>query len=171
MAYQIPKAPNIVGGQEVLRQPTMVQPSNVIFDNKIDASGIKDAISNIGKAAADFAKEEEDVMFNDSKASFVNWAEQTWGKIKNDHQGIDANQLYDRYMKGAIDGYVADITGSPKDDGKLRFGPNSPLKNSFVNWVEGQRISYINESASYYNQQFQIYKQSEYEASLGAAAK
>lgn len=169
MALKIPDAPNIVGGQPVLRQPQQLQPGKERFNVKLDFSGMNAAIKDTASVLAEYEQRKEDIYLGECKRRFTENMNDKQAQLKGKYKGLDANNdLYGNYLAPYADDLIEDITGAPKDDGKLRIA-NPVLQQKFRDWANMQMPSYQSNMLAYAARELEEGNKSIIEARLNQA--
>lgn len=147
MAMKIPNAPEIVGTSPVLRQPDSINAKFESPNFKIDVSQPAQAIKDVGDAYASFVEQQTDTLMGAACNQFHHDVRQREEYYKNNYKGSMANDLYAKLEKDAT-GILDDITGDPKDDGKVRIA-NPELRKRFRDWASKQMPAYQARMTSY----------------------
>lgn len=169
MAIKIPDAPEIIGSEPVLRQGANLRGVSNIPNFQIDTSAQRQMLKDIGEAWALYEEDQNATYLTAWKSDFVQFASATATDIENRNKGRQATDLYDRKFKGAIDKWVEDRLGPDKGDGNLRIA-NDGLKQRALNWVDSQKVSWINHFADYEANERKKYRTTVFDANDQANA-
>lgn len=140
MAIKIPDAPNVIGTQPVLRQPDSINARFETPNFKVDVSDAANAVKNVGDAYASFVEQQTETLMGAACNQFSHDVMQEEESLKANNKGIYANDLYARLEKKAT-AVLDDITGDPKDDGRVRIA-NPELRKRFRDWASRQMPAY-----------------------------
>lgn len=163
MAIKIPDSPEIIGSEPVLRQGSNIRGVSVIPNFKVDTSAERKALQDIGDAWALYEEDQNATYLTAWKSDFVKFASATATDIENGHKGRQAKDLYNNIFEGKINQWVEDRLGPNKDDGQIRIA-NDGLKQRVLNWVDSQKISWINHFADYEANEFNKYRKTVFDA-------
>lgn len=144
---KIPDAPNVIGTQPVLRQVDSVNPDFEKPNYKIDVSAPAEALKNVGKAYADYVDYNTNVWMGAACNQFSHDLLQEENRLKDRYKGLAANDLYVKLEKKAT-ALLDDITGEPKDDGRVRIA-NPELQKRFRDWANKQMPAYQSRMMNY----------------------
>lgn len=147
MAIKIPDAPNVIGTQPVLREVDVINPNFERPNFKIDVSAPVDALKNIGAAYADYVEYNTNVWMGAACNQFSHDVLAEERRLKETHTELQANDLYaklETYAKGVLE----DMTGAPKDDGRIRIA-NPELQKRFKDWANKQMPAYQSRMMNY----------------------
>ena len=147
MALKIPDAPNIIGTQPVLRQPDSINPNFERPDFKVDVSDTTKAVKSVGNAYADYVDYTTNIWMGAACNQFTHDLLSEEQKLKDTHKGLAANDLYAQLEKKATV-LLDDITGDPKDDGRVRIA-NPELRKRFRDWANKQMPAYQSRMMNY----------------------
>lgn len=140
MAIKIPDSPNVIGTQPVLRQPDSINARFETPNFKVDVSDTTKAIKDVGNAYASFVEQQTETLMGAACNQFSHDVMQEEESLKANNKGIYANDLYARLEKKAT-AVLDDITGDPKDDGRIRIA-NPELRKRFRDWANRQMPAY-----------------------------
>lgn len=147
MAMKIPDAPNIIGTQPVLRDIDAVSPVSEIPTFRINASAPVEAVKNVGNAYADYVEHSTNIWMGAACNQFTHDVLAEEQRLKNTHTELAANDLYAKLEKYAT-GVLDDMTGAPKDDGRVRIA-NPELQKRFRDWASKQMPAYQSRMMNY----------------------
>jgi hypothetical protein len=147
MAMKIPDAPNVIGTQPVLREVDSVNPAFERPNFKIDVSAPVDALKNVGKAYADYVDYNTNIWMGAACNQFTHDLLSEEQRLKDTHTELAANDLYAKLEKYAT-GVLDDMTGAPKDDGRVRIA-NPELQKRFRDWASKQMPAYQSRMMNY----------------------
>ncbi len=147
MAIKIPDAPNIVGTQPVLRQPDMINGVSERPNLRVDLSAPMQAVKDVGDMYASFVDQQTETLMGAACNQFSHDVMQEEERLKANNKGIYANNLYARLEEKAT-AVLDDITGEPKDDGRIRIA-NPALRKRFRDWASRQMPAYQSRMTHY----------------------
>ena len=147
MAIKIPDAPNVIGTQPVMREVDSINPKFEKTNFKIDVSQPVQAIKDTGKAYASYVDYNTNIWMGAACNQFSHDILEEENRLKNTHKGLAANDLYAKLEKYAT-GVLDDMTGEPKDDGRVRIA-NPELRKRFRDWASQQMPAYQSRMMNY----------------------
>lgn len=147
MAIKIPDAPNVIGTQPVLREIDSINPVSERPNFKVDVSAPAEAIKNVGNAYADYVEYNTNIWMGAACNQFTHDLLSEEQRLKDTHTELQANDLYSKLEKYAT-GVLDDMTGAPKDDGRVRIA-NPELKKRFRDWASKQMPAYQSRMMNY----------------------
>lgn len=165
MAIKIPDSPEIIGSEPVLRQGSNIRGVSVIPNFKVDTSAERKALQDIGDAWALYEEDQNATYLTAFKSKFVQFASATATDLENNNKGNQARDLYARKggFEEKINSWVEDHVGPNKPDGEIRIA-NDGLKQRALNWIDSQKISWINHFADYEANEFNKYRKTVFDA-------
>lgn len=163
MALKIPEAPSIVGGDEVLRSPGMVEPIKNTPTFKADFGDLQKEVGGVTQYYKSMVHDQTVTYMTGLKNDYLQHMTSYQNDIFQKHQGSQAVDLYAQYIKKESDNWLADRYGEPKDDGKIRIA-DAELQKQFSSWVESQQPHFINTSANYEEREWDKYRESAFKA-------
>lgn len=147
MAIKIPDAPNVIGTQPVMREVDSINPKFERPNFKIDVSQPVQAVKDTGKAYASYVDYNTNIWMGAACNQFSHDILEEENRLKSTHKGLAANDLYAKLEKYAT-GVLDDMTGEPKDDGRVRIA-NPELRKRFRDWASQQMPAYQSRMMNY----------------------
>ena len=169
MAIKIPESPNIIGSEPVLRSPDIVNPVSETPRFSVDFDDLNKAVGDVGNAYQEMIKEQNTVFMNALKVDYNKHMSDYQQQIFDTHKGKDALNLYERFIRPESNKWMDNAFGEPKDDGHIRIA-DKQLQRHFTEWVFSQQPTYISNSASYGQKQFDMWRTSVWEQQDKTAA-
>lgn len=163
MALKIPDAPNIVGGDEVLRSPSVISPVTNTPNFSVDFSGLQKDVGDAAQYYKSMVHDQTVTYMTGLKNDYLQHMTSYQNDVFQRHQGNQAVDLYAQFIKKESDNWLADRYGEPKDDGKVRIA-DAELQKQFSAWVESQQPHFINNSANYEEREWDKYRESAFKA-------
>lgn len=147
MSMKIPDSPNVIGTQPVLRQVDSVNPQFERPNFKLDVSQPAQAMKDVGKAYANYVDYNTNIWMGAACNQFTHDLMSEEQRLKDTHKELAANDLYAKLEKYAT-GVLDDITGEPKDDGRVRIS-NPELQKRFRDWANKQMPAFQSRMMNY----------------------
>lgn len=163
MALKIPEAPNIVGGDAVLRSERGINGATTVPDFRIDTSAVQDSVKEIGSLLASVQQKRDDTMMADVSSEWIKNMDNHMNYVMDKYKGANAVNLYDREIKTYADKLNADLFGAPKDDGKVRI-EDKGLQERFKQWANKQLVHYNAQIGHYEGKELERYNESTFNA-------
>ena len=163
MALKIPEAPNIVGGDAVLRSAQGVSGETLTPQFKVDTSTTVDNFKEFSSMLINVQKEREETMFQDAATWWTNNMNNQERNVKENFKGRDALNLYNNQMAPYAKKLEEDLFGEPKDDGLVRIA-DPAMQQRFKLWANKQLVLYNARIGDYEGRELSRYNESTFDA-------
>lgn len=163
MAIKIPDAPNIIGGQPVLRSPEGINGSTATPQFKYNPSASIEATDAVGTLLANVNQERVDTYMTQASLWWTENMNKHMREVQDKYKGGAAMDLYAREIKPFANKLTQDLFGDPKDDGVVRIS-NPQLQKAFQKWADGQMRTYNAQIGHYEGQELAKYNESTFDA-------
>ena len=166
--FIIPDSGNVVGSDAVMRQPEQVNPFMDGKVQQIDLAPVMDSAQDIAKAYNQMVEGENNAYLQQAYNDFDNHMASFETDLQNSRKGYDAKDIYSS-IKDESYRYYNDMTGDPKDDGKVRPA-SADAKVALQQYIDKRQKSFISSSASYEANQMEVAQKATFEAGITNAA-
>lgn len=163
MALKIPEAPNIVGGDAVLRSAQGVSGETLTPQFKVDNSATLDAFKEVSSMIINVQEEREETMLQDAATWWTNNMNNQERNVKENFKGRDALNLYNNQMAPYAKKLEEDLFGEPKDDGLVRIA-DPAMQQRFKLWANKQLVMYNARIGDYEGRELSRYNESTFDA-------
>ena len=163
MAIKIPDAPNIIGGDAVLRSDRGINGSVTPHNISVDNRAVEESVKGLGSLFANVEQIREDTMLTDAYESWTMNMDNHMREIEDKYKGRNAVNLYEREVKTYSDKLNSDLFGAPKDDGKIRIS-NKAIQEKFRQWTNKQLVQYNARIGRYEAEELTKYNESTFDA-------
>ena len=163
MAIKIPDAPNVIGGEPVLRSPEGVNGATATPHFKHDPSAAVEATNALGTLFANVNQQRVDTYMTQASLWWTENMNKKMRETMDNYKGGAAMNLYDTQIKPYAKKLTEDLLGAPKDDGVVRIS-NPQLQKEFQRWADGQMRNYNAQIGHYEGQELAKYNESTFDA-------
>ena len=164
MPLRIPDSGQITSDNAVLRQPSTVEPQRNLKVDTIDLTPALDSIQNVGNAYLQQKEAVDNALTQQVANDFDEHMAAFQTDLFNSRKGYAAKDIY-KAMKDESYKYYNNLTGDPKDDGKVRIA-SADAKAKLLNYVNSRQRAFISQSASYEASEIQSAQKATFEAGL-----
>lgn len=164
MPLRIPDSGQITSDSAVLRQPSTVEPQRNLKVDTIDLTPALDSIQNVGNAYLQQKEAEDNALTQQVANDFDEHMAAFQTDLFNSRKGYAAKDIY-KAMKDESYKYYNNLTGDPKDDGKVRIA-SADAKAKLLDYVNSRQRAFISQSASYEADEIKSAQEATFEAGL-----
>lgn len=161
---KIPDSGGVMGGDPVLRQPSFVEPQKTVKVNPLDITPVIDGVESLGKAYLEQKEAQDNALTQQAANDFDEHMAAFQTDLFNSRKGYAAKDIY-KAMKDESYKYFNNLTGEPKDDGKIRIvSPDAKAK--LQQYIDKRQRAFIAQSAAYEANEIQSAQKATFEAAL-----
>lgn len=161
---KIPDSGGVMGSDPVLRQPSFVEPQKTVKVNPLDITPVIDGVESLGKAYLEQKEAQDNALTQQAANDFDEHMAAFQTDLFNSRKGYAAKDIY-KAMKDESYKYFNNLTGEPKDDGKIRIvSPDAKAK--LQQYIDKRQRAFIAQSAAYEANEIQSAQKATFEAAL-----
>lgn len=161
---KIPDSGGVMGSDPVLRQPSFVEPQKTVKVNPLDITPVIDGVQSLGKAYLEQKEAQDNALTQQAANDFDEHMAAFQTDLFNSRKGYAAKDIY-KAMKDESYKYFNNLTGEPKDDGKIRIvSPDAKAK--LQQYIDKRQRAFIAQSAAYEANEIQSAQKATFEAAL-----
>lgn len=161
---KIPDSGGVMGSDSVLRQPSFVEPQKTVKVNPLDITPVIDGVESLGKAYLEQKEAQDNALTQQAANDFDEHMAAFQTDLFNSRKGYAAKDIY-KAMKDESYKYFNDLTGEPKDDGKIRVA-SPDAKAKLQQYIDKRQRAFIAQSAAYEANEIQSAQKATFEAAL-----
>lgn len=161
---KIPDSGGVMGGDPVLRQPSFVEPQKTVKVNPLDITPVIDGVESLGKAYLEQKEAQDNALTQQAANDFDEHMAAFQTDLFNSRKGYAAKDIY-KAMKDESYKYFNNLTGEPKDDGKIRIA-SPDAKAKLQQYIDKRQRAFIAQSAAYEANEIQSAQKATFEAAL-----
>ena len=161
---KIPDSGNIMGGEPVLRQPSFVEPQKEVKVSPLDITPVIDGVQSLGKAYLEQKEAEDNAYIQQASNDFDEHMAAFQTDLFNSRKGYAAKNSY-KAMKDESYKYFNNLTGEPKDDGKIRIA-SPDAKAKLQHYIDKRQRAFIAQCAAYEANEIQAAQKATFEAGI-----
>ena len=164
MVMKIPVSGGVMGSDPVLRQPSFVEPQKTVKVNPLDITPVIDGVQSLGKAYLEQKEAQDNALTQQAANDFDEHMAAFQTDLFNSRKGYAAKDIY-KAMKDESYKYFNNLTGEPKDDGKIRIA-SPDAKAKLQQYIDKRQRAFIAQSAAYEANEIQSAQKATFEAAL-----
>ena len=164
MVMKIPDSGGVMGSDPVLRQPSFVEPQKTVKVNPLDITPVIDGVQSLGKAYLEQKEAQDNALTQQAANDFDEHMAAFQTDLFNSRKGYAAKDIY-KAMKDESYKYFNNLTGEPKDDGKIRIA-SPDAKAKLQQYIDKRQRAFIAQSAAYEANEIQSAQKATFEAAL-----
>lgn len=161
---KIPDSGGVMGSDPVLRQPSFVEPQKTVKVNPLDITPVIDGVESLGKAYLEQKEAQDNALTQQAANDFDEHMAAFQTDLFNSRKGYAAKDIY-KAMKDESYKYFNNLTGEPKDDGKIRIA-STDAKAKLQQYIDKRQRAFIAQSAAYEANEIQSAQKATFEAAL-----
>lgn len=161
---KIPDSGGVMGSDPVLRQPSFVEPQKTVKVNPLDITPVIDGVESLGKAYLEQKEAQDNALTQQAANDFDEHMAAFQTDLFNSRKGYAAKDIY-KAMKDESYKYFNNLTGEPKDDGKIRIA-SPDAKAKLQQYIDKRQRAFIAQSAAYEANEIQSAQKATFEAAL-----
>ena len=161
---KIPDSGGVMGSDPVLRQPSFVEPQKTVKVNPLDITPVIDGVQSLGKAYLEQKEAQDNALTQQAANDFDEHMAAFQTDLFNSRKGYAAKDIY-KAMKDESYKYFNNLTGEPKDDGKIRIA-SPDAKAKLQQYIDKRQRAFIAQSAAYEANEIQSAQKATFEAAL-----
>lgn len=161
---KIPDSGGVMGSDPVSRQPSFVEPQKTVKVNPLDITPVIDGVESLGKAYLEQKEAQDNALTQQAANDFDEHMAAFQTDLFNSRKGYAAKDIY-KAMKDESYKYFNNLTGEPKDDGKIRIA-SPDAKAKLQQYIDKRQRAFIAQSAAYEANEIQSAQKATFEAAL-----
>lgn len=161
---KIPDSGGVMGSDLVLRQPSFVEPQKTVKVNPLDITPVIDGVQSLGKAYLEQKEAQDNALTQQAANDFDEHMAAFQTDLFNSRKGYAAKDIY-KAMKDESYKYFNNLTGEPKDDGRIRIA-SPDAKAKLQQYIDKRQRAFIAQSAAYEANEIQSAQKATFEAAL-----